>query len=428
MIVESQIITSIKKGFTKEQIKKEMLDANSKQAIEIFYPKLLSTLDKIADLALRDFSNEEIGNILGMSTINVSKYLNCLIQKESSLYNDEIAQKIKKLQENKSIQKNLEMYKKMMILDEKKCDLNDFATKGEIINFEKIKQKITVLKEFIKNGCVGKIEDFASQYKVSKNGLEEILCKRDRYQIIENFLTKEEQDEIMIYIEKRRQLILQAKISRNTQEKKSKEDYSKLYQRIDYWCQIVLTYRLSLYNLGKILNYQDRSELKRIMLNNCPSHYRIGLKYLFEEEKAYVDFLRDKNNLTEVESKKIEEDNAIRNQYYDDINFVTCCQMCGNTEDEKYQEIMHRLTDYDYKKTIQKHLKTGVAWSEDDIANVVKYKIKYCLTFKNIPACRSVISERCPEYLKKEFTNCNAYRDEFFIRTLKRDKKGNKNA
>ena len=102
------------------------------------------------------------------------------------------------------------------------------------------------------------------------------------------------------------------------------------------------TYRLSLYNLCEILKYQDREGLKKFMLNKSSEKYHMGLKYLFEIEKALVDYLRDKAHLTVPELQVLLEDDALKRQYMDDINHIAYCQMSGNTNDEKFQKIIFR--------------------------------------------------------------------------------------
>lgn len=424
MTRENNIINLIKKGFTKEQIKAEALDC-SKQEIEDFFAKLIPISQKIISLTLDGFSEAEISEVLGISNTCVSRYLGCFINSKSSLYDEKIAKKIKTFRQNKSIEHKQELYKKLMRLEENNYDLSAIANREEIIGFRKFQKIVIILKKTLQEGCLDTVEKLAKKCGLAKPDLSKILRKKDDLQILNNYFTLEEQEELVSYYESKKasQRVTNVELFDN---KEPKEDYSKLYRRLDYWCQVALTYRLSLYNLCEILKYQDREGLKKFMLSKASKKYQMGLKYLFEIEKAPVDYLRDKAHLTVPELQVLLEDDALRRQYIDDINHIAYCQMSGNTNDEKCQKIMDRLTDRDYKETIKKHLKAGVFWTEEEISNVVKYKIKYCLTFRNIPVSRDVIAKRCPEYLKEELASCNTYRDEFFIRKLKQEHKGKK--
>ena len=312
-----------------------------------------------------------------------------------------------------------------MRLEENNYDLSAIANKEEIIGFRKLQKIVIILKKALQEGCLDTVEKLAKKCGLAKPDLSKILRKKDDLQILTNYFTLEEQEELVSYYESKKasQRVTNMELFDN---KEPKEDYSKLYRRLDYWCQVALTYRLSLYNLCEILKYQDREGLKKFMLSKASNKYQMGLKYLFEIEKALVDYLRDKAHLTVPELQVLLEDDALRRQYIDDINHIAYCQMSGNTNDEKCQKIMDRLTDRDYRETIKKHLKAGVFWTEEEISNVVKYKIKYCLAFRNIPVSHDIIAKRCPEYLKEELASCNTYRDEFFIRKLKQEHKGKK--
>ena len=438
MTRENNIINLIKRGFTKEQIKAEVLD-RSKQEIEDFFTKLIPISQKIISLTLDGFSEEEISEILGISKTCVPRYLGCFINSKSSLYDKEIAQKILKLQRNKSIQKQLELYKKLMILDEKNYDLNEIAKNSEIKRFQKLKKRITGLKQFVQNGCVDTLDHLAFQCELNKSTISQILREKDDFHILDNFLSLEEKAKLMAYYERIKQNYIASRtncelFNNHPLNNSQKENYSRVYKRINYWCQVALSYRLSLYNLCKILKYHDRDGLKIFLLANCPSQYYDGLKYLFDIETAFVDYLRDKESRTINEEQKVKEDDILREKYLEDANHVLFYNMHKQKDDEKsdsknksdeekYQEIMRRLTDCDYKETIEKHSESEVAWSKEDIAIVVRYKIKYCLSFKNIPAPRNTIVDRCPEDLKEVLNTCNDCRKALFENNLKRTKK-----
>lgn len=452
MIRERKIINLIKRGFTLEQIKAEIPDYISTKEVDDFFDKLLSTTKQIVNLTLQGFSDKDISNILEMSMKEVSEYLNCIIQSQSGLYDAEVSPKILKLRKDASLQKRLELYKKLMALDEKKCDLSEIATIKEIKIFQKLKKRIIILKQFVKNGCRDTLEHVAYQCELNESSVCQILREKDDFQILDNFLTSEEKQKLTDYYQKLRKDYVASRTISNLFDNKSsidnyEEDYSKIGKRINYWCQIALTYRLSLYNLCQILKYHNREGLKKFILSSAPSQYYIGLRYLFEVETAYVEYLRNKEHLTVDEEQKVKGDDALKEQYIEDVNHVLWYQMIQNKADKKknenitdekeaeekkkaekkYREIMRRLNDQDYKDTIKKHLKAGVYWTDEDIASVATYKIKYCLTFKNIPAPRNTIVARCPEELKEDLISCNAYQDEFFKKALKRKKKDKKN-
>ena len=224
-----------------------------------------------------------------------------------------------------------------MRLEENNYDLSAIANREEIIGFRKFQKIVIILKKTLQEGCLDTVEKLAKKCGLAKPDLSKILRKKDDLQILNNYFTLEEQQRLVSYYESKKtsQRITNDKLFDN---KEPKEDYSKLYRRLDYWCQVALTYRLSLYNLCEILKYQDREGLKKFMLSKASNKYQMGLKYLFEIEKALVDYLRDKDHLTASELQVLLEDDALKRQYIDDINHIAYCQMSGNTNDENVKK------------------------------------------------------------------------------------------
>lgn len=431
MIKESKIISQIKKGFTFEQIKADKPAYIKTEEINAFFGKLLMITDKIVQLSLQGYSNEEIGNKLNMSRIDVAMYLGCITKPNSSLYNEKIAKRILGLQRNRAIQRRIELYKKLELLEEKNVDLSGFAPSQDIINYKRLKQRITVFKQFIENGCVDTLDHLAYQCGLEKQTVRIIFLGKDELHLLNNFFTASEKEKLVTYYQKMKESNREASSNRSLFERKPvkknyKENYDKVAERLNYWCQMALTYRLSIYDLCEILGYQDHEGLKTFMISNSPVEYFVALRYLFCIETAYVEYFRKKEQqnepLTEMEKQVIERDKTKKDKCIEDDFYITHCKP-NCAYDEKYQEIIGRLNDTAYHNTINKHLQNGTPLSDEDIANIVQYKIKYCIPYKQIPVSKNSIKERCPEYLRDSLTSCNEYLGDYFQRTLKKSKK-----
>lgn len=431
MIKESKIIIQIKKGFTFEQIKADKPEYIKTEEINAFFGKLLMITDKIVQLSLQGYSNEEIGNKLNMSKIDVAKYLGCITKPNSSLYNEETAKRILGLQRNIAIQRRIELYKKLELLEEKNVDLSGFAPSQDITNYKRLKQRITVFKQFIENGCVDTLDHLAHQCGLETRTVRIIFLGNDELHFLNNFFTASEKEKLVTYYQKMKESNREANpncslFACKPVKKNYKENYDKVAERLNYWCQLALTYRLSIYDLCEILGYQDHEGLKTFMLSNSPSEYSFALKYLFCIETAYVEYFRKKEQqkepLTAMQKQVIEKDKAKKDKCNEDIFYIAYCSVTG-AYDKKYQEIIGRFDDTAYRNTIKKHFQNRTPLSDEDIANIVQYKIKYCIPYKQIPVSRNTIKERCPEYLRDSLTSCNEYLDYYFQRTLKKSKK-----
>ena len=415
------ILTLFNRGLTKKDIQKIYSFTDEE------FNELTQFFNQLTTLILNGFSEEQIGTQFEMSPFEIGKYLSALNAQVSCFYNEEASLKLTEARKKQNQEKNYLLFQKLDQCEKENIDLTSLFGEREIKNYLVFKKLRTGFQTLIDEDYAIKKEDLVKLCGVSAAKLKDIFKGNDCLNFI-HYWFKEEEENLKKYyqnqsLENRNENINKAKKTFSDDIKKDKYHNIK---NIDYWCSIALTYRLSLSSLADLLDFKDTSLLKRILIQQCSQKYYRGLKYLFEEEKGYVDFLMeaDKRDLTDKEQRLVEDEEVLKARCKEDINFLSQCQLIGDLKNERYIKIMREIIDYDYQKLIKKAKEGKIRWNEKNIRTDILYRLKYNVATDALP---KEFKSVCTYYLEEQLNKRNEFNLTYRTLEFKRIRKSKNN-
>ena len=428
-IENSKMFRLIKQGFTKEQIKME--GKYREGEIEEVFANLDTTIQKVLVLIDEKVPMSEIPNILGLSEYSFKNQLTCYTNRLSSLYNEDIARKIKAQEAQEKSEKLNALYVKLENLENSDVNLESIVSQAVIQKYRKFQTIKAGLTHFLLGDGTMSKKELASLCQIDKGELYRVLRGKDQQKIISYYFP----DYKDVFIKYANTTIYSSNhphitLSYGEEIEKSYMQLPSLIRDVNYVAMVALTYRLSLHSLCEYLHFNSPASLKAYLYKTCDSKYVRGLRYLFEEEKAFADFLYnvEETELTLSDKQIILDDKANFLKCKSDMAYLSKCQIKGHLNNDKYQEIYRKLTDYDYKKLCNKINKGKKNYTDDEVRTLVLHKIKYNVTTREMPVDIRTISTRCPYDLKEKLDSINAYNNARYDEVMKRRRKKNYHA
>ena len=335
-------------------------------------------LDEVITLGRRGYTNLEIGIILGIPDKLVCQTLKEL-KRSGGAYQDNNLYKLIKERQQKTLDKGNDYLKERILLLIKEYHMN-------LIDLENISRNLIVkniirnqIKELLKN-------DYLNDF-LPKSYMECAVRYHINYINIERFFldafcfSKVEEEKAI-------RIVARDLIKNDTKEKKNDIINDKLF-----WLLLILHFRLSLEDVGKLLGSKDikglhdmiikeanlnglGNALKFLWGNNEPSHYGSAFFYLQEVKKAKI-----------------------------------------NSDKKRLSELYAKITDEEYFKLINEKEENGLqSYTDEEVMIITKHIIKYALPTRKYPFREETLRRRCSKDLTEVLENLHEFNKNLYIK------------
>lgn len=335
----------------------------------------------IVKLIFEGFLYIEIATILGITEKEVKDNVKQFSKKTSPFYDNELYNKIvAKNIENETI-KEEELFQRFSRIAKAGIELSKISNSAAIKRFETRITSQHILQRYVESNYTLSDQELAYQYHVTKAFVQELLTGKDKEQLGMKLLGKDtmnyiQQLRIMRRNEENKKNKLQIHSLKSTLSTENQKKLQMILLNIDFWLKILFTFRLSLEEFGIIIGFNNLETLKTILYSRAR---RNTLDLLFSDCNTHPS----KEKIEYVQT------------------YLRQLQAVHANDLEQYEELLKKINDYKYQEILAKKQSINHL-TEEEVRIVLEYRLKYFLTYKDLPFDRRALQKRCPEDLKEQ--------------------------
>lgn len=319
-------------------------------------------LEQIIEHIRHGYSFLEIAIMMNLESENeVVRFLGVLKKNSKDDYNRLMNIYHRNLEKKKFI-----IYERIRKLENTGVDFNAYNNSELYNDYLKYKKRKDIIYTFMNYNT--NIEELAKTFTTDKRNIQEYLKNADGF--VEMILP---QKQVKIFYEKAKVVLEQYK-EQNTLNaltkhnkaicnKRTDQDFTRVEINFDYYVKLILSFKLTLEEIARLINIEPTVELYNFFINNTDYIVKQAIKFNFNEPN------RNPGDFSHYEkAQKFTRDYGIA---------------CLLKDQEKRKQCLDFLNDKAFFQVIRNH-QSYMELSEEEKKVVFEFRIKYVLTYEKL--------------------------------------------
>jgi len=359
-------------------------------------------IDEIIKLIYEGFTFTEIAAMYENTTEEeVKRNIYFLYAKNSPFKDKFLYSKVMRKQQQNQKRMEEEIYKRLESLEKNGVDLKQISSEMVFKRFERKKRIREMILDCLDSNMSLSTEELARKHSLNgetvKNILNGTIEKNTVLQVIdeESFQNIQNAWRVRNQVAKEefRKGLDKFFESKLTEEEKKKLE--KISNQMNLWIPLLLTFQLSIEDLGILTNFHNLEELKKVVMQKADkmsNYHENTLNYLFTNRIATNEREREERI---TKAKKF-------------LKELTLAQVTKNKEKER--NLLQWLTDYK-ALTLLKNKKPIETLTPEELNTLMEYRIKYAMPYQYFPYTNNALKRYIPDKYKEEMQEISDYND-----------------
>ena len=322
-------------------------------------------LDQIIELIRYGYSFLEIAITMNFESENeVERFLAVLKKNLKDDYSRLMNIYHRNLEKNKFV-----VFERIRRLENDGVDFNAYNNSKLYNDYLKYKKRKDIIYTFMNYNT--NIEELAKTFAIDKRKIQEYLKNTDGF--VEKVLP---QKQVKIFYEKAKAVLEQYKEQNalnvltkhnkaisNKHADQAEQDFTRIGINFDYYVKLILSFKLTLEEIARLINIEPTTELYNYFINNSDDIVKQAIRFNFDEPN------RNPSDFSHYEkAQKFTRDYGIAYLLKDQ---------------EKRKQCLDFLNDKTFFQVIRNH-QSYMELSEEEKKVVFEFRIKYVLTYEKL--------------------------------------------
>ncbi len=322
-------------------------------------------LDQIIELIRYGYSFLEIAITMNFESENeVERFLAVLKKNLKDDYSRLMNIYHRNLEKNKFV-----VFERIRRLENDGVDFNAYNNSKLYNDYLKYKKRKDIIYTFMNYNT--DIYELANTFAIDKKKIQEYLKNTDGF--VEKVLP---QKQVKIFYEKAKAVLEQYKEQNalnvltkhnkaisNKHADQAEQDFTRIGINFDYYVKLILSFKLTLEEIARLINIEPTTELYNYFINNSDDIVKQAIRFNFDEPN------RNPSDFSHYEkAQKFTRDYGIA---------------CLLKDQEKRKQCLDFLNDKAFFQVIRNH-QSYMELSEEEKKVVFEFRIKYVLTYEKL--------------------------------------------